>query len=364
MNSAAPNTEWLPCAPAQWPAPCQALLAAAPINGVYSHPLWFALMAETVNFGPGAAPGAAMLRRGKETQAVLPLVVQPGHVRSWANFYVARAAPVTAGPALQAADWAAFFKALRHAAGPAPRFELGPWPKQQAHAAEVHQGAQAAGLSLQAHFRFGNWYWQVDQGWAEYWRTRSSALRNTVERKRRRFERAGGRLTLHLGTPDLEAAIKAYLHIYARSWKPAELHPAFMPGLLRLAAQQGWLRLGLAWLGDEPVAAQLWLVQAGRADIYKLAHQEAHAHWGCGSVLTALLMEHALETDRVHTVDYGMGDEPYKRAWTPQRQEMWALQGAPTWSAAGLKLQLRAAWQRWRLNRPPPHNHKNEELLP
>jgi hypothetical protein len=340
------------------------LLANAPMNGIYSHPLWLALMAQTVSFGAGAQNGIALLRQSSDIRAALPLVLQAGQLQSWANFYVARAAPVFAGQALDAQDWAALFAGLPRTAGRVPRFNLGPWPRPLAHAAAVHAGARAAGLALRPHFRFGNWHWGVDQGWGEYWRTRSSTLRNTVERKQRSFLRAGGRLVLHTGAEGLDAAIAAYTHIYARSWKPAELHPAFMPGLLRLAAQQGWLRLGLAWLGDEPVAAQIWLVHEGRADIYKLAHQEAHAHRGCGSVLTALLMAHALETDRVHTVDYGMGDEPYKQAWTPQRQEMWGLEGAPVWSAAGLKLQLRARLHRWVAGRQTPTHQKDEELLP
>lgn len=348
MSNPASCIEWWPGPPSKWPEAGKSLLASDPVNGVYSHPLWLEHMSETVDFGRGARVGAGVLRQGDALRSVLPLVALPHQLRSWANFYVARAAPVVSGPPLDAAEWRSLLSGLRQQAHPASTIELGPWPSSMINAPAMREGARAAGLTLQPHFRFGNWLWTVDQSWGEYWRTRNGALRNTVERKRRRFERAGGRLILHTGSADLEPVIAAYQHIYARSWKPAEEHPGFMPGLLRLAAQQGWLRLGMAWLGNEPVAAQLWLVYGGRADIYKLAHQEAHAQWGCGSVLTALLMEHALEADHVHTVDYGMGDETYKRAWTPQRQEMWAVKAAPEWSAAGVELRLRQAWHRLR----------------
>jgi len=38
-------------------------------------------------------------------------------------------------------------------------------------------------------------------------------------------------------------------------------------------------------------------------------------------VLTAALMQHALDVDRVQTVDYLIGDDAYKREWMSHRRE-------------------------------------------
>jgi CelD/BcsL family acetyltransferase involved in cellulose biosynthesis len=98
-----------------------------------------------------------------------------------------------------------------------------------------------------------------------------------------------------------------------------------MGGLIESCAKQGWLRLGLAWIGDRPIAAQFWMVANGRAEIYKLAYDEAYSRFSVGSVLTALMMKHVLEHDDVHEIDYLIGDDAYKKTWVNQRRERWGL---------------------------------------
>ena len=88
----------------------------------------------------------------------------------------------------------------------------------------------------------------------------------------RRFERERGHIEIVSTDAGLEDSIKAYSTVYAASWKRPEPHPDFMPGLIRLCARRGWLRLGIARVGDRPIAAQLWIVANGRASIFKLAY--------------------------------------------------------------------------------------------
>jgi len=90
---------------------------------------------------------------------------------------------------------------------------------------------------------------------------------------------------------------------------------------MRLCAKAGWLRLAVAWLGEMPIAAQFWFVYAGRAHVYKLAYDEAHKEHSAGTILTAHLMQHVLDVDRVREVDYGSGDDAYKRDWMSKRRE-------------------------------------------
>ena len=160
-------------------------------------------------------------------------------------------------------------------------------------------------------------------GFGAYWPARPSALRNSVERGRRRLDKAGTwRIDIHSQTSDaLEGAIAAYEAVYAKSWKTPEPCPAFMPGLIRLAANLGWLRLGVLWLNDEPLAAQLWLVCEGKANIYKLAYVQGFEKLSAGSVLTTALMQHTMDVDGVSEVDYLSGDDAYKADWMALRRE-------------------------------------------
>jgi CelD/BcsL family acetyltransferase involved in cellulose biosynthesis len=98
-----------------------------------------------------------------------------------------------------------------------------------------------------------------------------------------------------------------------------------MPGLIRLLAASSSLRLGIARLDGQAIAAQVWAVQGGRAAIIKLAHREDNAEYSAGTLLTALLMEHVIEVDKVSEVDYLIGDDSYKQNWMNQRRERWGL---------------------------------------
>jgi CelD/BcsL family acetyltransferase involved in cellulose biosynthesis len=100
-----------------------------------------------------------------------------------------------------------------------------------------------------------------------------------------------------------------------------EPFPQFVRGWARTCAENGWLRLGVAWLGDAPIAAQFWFTLHRRAYIFKLAYDEAHTKLSAGTVLSAHLFRHALEVDRVVEMDYLTGDDGYKKSWMTHRRE-------------------------------------------
>ena len=122
-------------------------------------------------------------------------------------------------------------------------------------------------------------------------------------------------------TAALDTALAAYQAVYAQSWKQPEPCPDFMPSLVRLAARKGWLRLGVLWLNDQPLASQVWLVFGAKANIYKLAYVKGQDRLSAGSVLTAALMQHAMDVDKVQEVDYLSGDDTYKADWMALRRE-------------------------------------------
>lgn len=189
------------------------------------------------------------------------------------------------------------------------------------------EGLREGGLRVLRHDHVGSWHqaWPAGLDWEGYLAERPARLRNTI---RRRLERAAGTLRAEILAapgPALEAGIAAFEAVRARSWKPAEPFPAFDAALMRAAAALGQLRLGVlrrAGCGS-PVAAQYWILDHGgrRALLPKLFHDEGAREASPGTVLTAHMIRHLIEADGVRALDFGRGDDPYKRLWVAERRQ-------------------------------------------
>jgi hypothetical protein len=176
---------------------------------------------------------------------------------------------------------------------------------------------------VRRYFCFGNWYLPcANLRYADYIACRPSQVQNTIVRKGRKFATTlGNRIEIIDSETDVERAIAAFQCVYSRSWKNPETYPDFVPGWVRICASRGWLRMGLAWVGETPVAAQFWFTMGDRAYIFKLAYDEQFQSWSAGTLLTAELFRRCLDQDRVIEVDYLTGDDPYKRDWMTDRCE-------------------------------------------
>jgi hypothetical protein len=180
-----------------------------------------------------------------------------------------------------------------------------------------------AGMMAARYFCFGNWYLDVNKRtYREYHAALPSKLRNTIQRKSDRLNNVG-RLRIDIITTgdDLADEIAAFEQVYRSSWKTPEPYPQFIPGLIRICARHGWLRLGIAYIDETPAAAQLWIVCGGVASIYKLAYDEKFSSESAGSILTSRLMQHVIDIDKVREVDFLSGDDPYKKDWMSHRRE-------------------------------------------
>jgi hypothetical protein len=153
---------------------------------------------------------------------------------------------------------------------------------------------------------------------ATWWAGRPGRLRETVRRKGRTV---AIRIARQFDADDWSA----YEAIYAKSWKPAEGSPAFLRRFAQAEGAAGRLRLGLASIDDRPVAAQFWTVEQGTAFIHKLAHDPAAATHSPGTVLTHALFAMAFDDDRVDTIDFGTGDDAYKRDWMESSRTRYRL---------------------------------------
>ena len=190
----------------------------------------------------------------------------------------------------------------------------------------LQRALERHGFDCQRLFHFVNWSHRLPgQSFAQYFAQRPSHLRNTIARKRRKLEREHD-LEIRLYTETaLEQGIADYGAVYKASWKDGERFTRFVPALLRKMASAGWLRLGILYIDGTPAAAQIWFVVHGRASIFRLVYDEHWQQYSPGSILTAHLAQHAIDTDRVESIDFLTGNERYKQDWMQDRKERWRL---------------------------------------
>ncbi len=190
----------------------------------------------------------------------------------------------------------------------------------------LQDALRAAGLVVQPYFHCGIWY-EPTAGMtsAEYLARRPADLRNMIRRKGGKLAGRGARLEVITNTGDLERGLADYESVYGRSWKDPEPGPRVIRDLARACAARGVLRLGILHLDGAPIAAQIWIVWEGKATLYKLAHDRRHDRLSPGTVLTMHMIERVIDVDRAAEVDFGVGDDPYKRRWASARRERWGL---------------------------------------
>ena len=202
--------------------------------------------------------------------------------------------------------------------------------------AALQEGLAAGGLAVLRFRHFANWFERI-QDFTGYWDSRDSKLKATVKRKAAPLLREG-RLSFEL--IDMAAGgqegRKIYNAIYAKSWKPAEPHPRFIDALLEGLGPCGIARLAVARIDGAPAAAQIWLVQEGRATIFKLAHDPAFDRQSPGTLLTHWVLSQLHDQSGVRDVDFGRGDDSYKRLWLSSSRDRVGLLAADPRSLKGL----------------------------
>jgi len=293
----------------------------------------------------------------------LPLLVGQ-QLTGLSNYYSSLFAPMVwptpgaAAPdaASQTSLWQTFAQAMRAYPARWPVLRFDPLDTQSGFFTSFESALRQAGYQVGRYFCFGNWYLQVaGRSFVDYQNHLPSALRHSISRGQRRLSKQGTwridiqqQLDAHL-----ESAIRDFVAVYQKSWKGPEPNTEFIPALARMAAAQGWLRLGVLRLDGQAIAAQLWLVKGGKASIFKLAYVTGFERFSAGSVLTAALMQHVMEVDRVQEVDYLTGDDAYKRDWMSHRRERWGLVAFDRRTLAGLWAGCRHGLGQWLHRRQP-----------
>lgn len=312
---------------------------------------WFRNYAATVEDAATEPVIWGATRHGTPAVA-LPLAIGKGggtKGESLANYYSALYSPIV-GPRAGNVELRFLLRAISAHYPRLGELRFAPLDPAAPSSIALRNALRTAGWYSFSYYCFGNWYLPVTGSWNDYVQTLSGQLRNTIRRMGKKFAAEQGRLEIVTGDQPVEAAIAAFQGVYAASWKIPEPYPRFMPGLIRMLAETGRLRLGIAWLGDQPVAAQIWIVNHGKASIYKLAYHEKYSAYSPGTLLTAHLMQHVMDNDRVSEVDYLIGDDAYKQSWMTHRRERWGLvaYNPKTWSGFwGLAFECIARTAKW-----------------
>ncbi|MFM6852623.1 MAG: GNAT family N-acetyltransferase [Sphingopyxis sp.] len=216
---------------------------------------------------------------------------------------------------------------------------LSPLPEADGSAALMAQALTDAGWQVSMEATSHNHWLDTDgRSFADWWAARPGALRSTVARKSKK-----GLVQLEIRNSFCDAAWDEFEAVYRQSWKPAEGYPDFLREWARGEGAAGTLRLGIARIDGVAVAAQFWSTDDGVAYIHKLSHVAGHDALSPGTLLTHALFAQAFDEDKVHRIDFGTGDDGYKRdwmeasaplmtirAWDPRQPAAWASIAAAT----------------------------------
>ncbi|MFZ6691581.1 GNAT family N-acetyltransferase [Undibacterium sp. SXout20W] len=205
--------------------------------------------------------------------------------------------------------------------------DLHPLEKESACFPMLISAFSHAGMPAKSYFCSGNWFLKVNgRSYQEFFDGLPSKLKNTLKRKSETLRKTKKlELMIASSSEEVSQLISSYQAIYQKSWKTPEPFAEFVPGWIEESARQGWLRLGIAMIDDQPAAAQIWLVHQKKASIYKLAYDEQFSNFSIGSILTAHLFSHVIDIDKVDEVDFLNGDENYKKDWMSDRREYWGI---------------------------------------
>lgn len=256
-------------------------------------------------------------------RAVLPLMRRQRRIHALAIWYTFRIVPLLS----PGADRTQLLQALAESLiGQAPHLVLEPLADEDGCATALAAALRKAGWTTFITQCDVNHVLEVGgRSYADYLAARPGPLRTTLKRK-------GGKVAVELATRFDPALWAEYEAVYAASWKPEEGNPAFLRAFAEQEGAAGRLRMAIARADGQAVAAQFWTVEAGTAFIHKLAHTEASKPLSPGTTLSAALFEQVIDRDKVALVDFGTGNDGYKRDWMEQVRPRYRIEAfRPLW---------------------------------
>jgi hypothetical protein len=325
--------------PDEFPSDLSHLFDSCEVDSTALGCTWYRNYVETIPAARSDVRFHVLRRDGLAVAAIAVSVRRVGWTlhcaaESLGNYYTTMYAPALAS-SVTAAELAALLGELKRLHRPLAWLRLQPMNQNAVGYRTLLDALRLARFQSFEFFCFGNWYLSGHVDWPTYLALRPSKMRSNIKRAEKKLLQDGGTVEVLVDARDVERGIQAYEQVYASSWKRPEPNPRFIPGLIEAFGRRRWLRLGVVWLRGQPIAAQIWFVAHGRAEIFKVAYDESFKEYSPGTVLTAKLMEHVMQSDCVHEVDYLIGDDPYKKTWMSGRRERVGVIAYNAWTVAG-----------------------------
>lgn len=284
-------------------------------------------------FGGDAELLVLVVRRGGEPVALAPLIVAhepnggrwPTQVRFLANTYSMRANFIlteSAQPALEA-----IFDYLA-SAGPAwDRMKFDYMPEDST----AHRLAPAA--CRRAHLRWGvlpslisPYLVLAGADWDEMLAGINSGFRRAlVQSERRVLSRESGRTVICCGRDTLEYGLAACRQVALTTWQHArgssiassDVVWEFYRSLAAVAADRGWLRIGVLEAHNQPIAFAYALLYHDVLYELKIGYHPGFRNLSPGHVLKAAMIRDALAVGALAWDMLGVNDD-YKMQWAPR----------------------------------------------
>ncbi len=300
-------------------------------SGPFERAEWFALLVDS-----GLAPLVVTAGDALDVTA-LALTRANGRIEPLRNWYSFSWRPLV--PEGRTGD-AMLVELARSLRRQSHRITLWPVPDEDGSATRLETAFRAAGWEVAREQCDHNHVLPVaGRSFAEYWADRPGQMRTTLKRK-------AHKVAVEVFTRFDAAMWADYEAIYRSSWKPEEGDPELLRRFAEQEGAMGRVRLGLARADGTAVAAQFWTVENRVAYIHKLAHRQEARLLSAGTTLSAAMFEHVIDRDRVALVDFGTGDDPYKRDWMELDRPRYLIdcldaQQVKAWPALGKRVLAR-----------------------
>ncbi len=188
------------------------------------------------------------------------------------------------------------------------------------------QGFQKGNMFVVPYSHFGNWY-EKTSGWSfqDYVNSRSPSIKKTFKnyaRKGRKLEKLGEvRFKIFSEFEEIEQGIQDYESICKNSWKEPDFYPNFTSGFFQSGSSHGVLRMGILYLKDKPIAAEVGLLTQTGVTMVKTAYDNQWKDYSVGALVMMRMIEYLLDVELVEEIDFGRDDNVYKKLWVSQRRE-------------------------------------------
>ena len=161
---------------------------------------------------------------------------------------------------------------------------------------------------------------------ADYLATRPVALRERLATAGRALFDSGRALFMLVREPsEVERAWRQCEGILSDADQRHPEHFDYLPGLMRVAADAGILRLGLIALDGEPAAMQMWIIADNVAQCLRISQSKRFADLPLDEMVTERITAHLIDVDRVVELDFGYIVEQFAAQWAPRTRQRFGI---------------------------------------